>query len=54
MAEQTATTGAAGRTFKIGYLASLDDTPAGGAPTPRFSDIRALAQAAETAGLDSF
>jgi probable F420-dependent oxidoreductase len=50
MAEQTAMTG---RTFKIGYLASLDDTPTEGA-TPRFSDIRALAQATEQTGLDSF
>ena len=50
MAERKAATG---RTFKIGYLASLDDTPTVGA-TPRFSDIRALAQAVETAGLDSF
>lgn len=54
MAEQPATTGTTNRAFKIGYVASLDDTPAGGAPTPRFGDIRALAQAAETAGLDSF
>jgi probable F420-dependent oxidoreductase len=50
MTEQTAATG---RPFKIGYLASLDDTPTEGA-MPRFSDIRALAQTAEQAGLDSF
>jgi probable F420-dependent oxidoreductase len=50
MAEQTATSG---RTFKIGYLASLDDTPIEGA-MPRFSDARALALAAEAAGIDSF
>lgn len=50
MAEQTATSG---RTFKIGYLASLDDTPAEGT-TPRFSDVRALALAAEAAGINSF
>jgi probable F420-dependent oxidoreductase len=50
MAEQT---GTAARAFKIGYLASLDDTPTEGT-TPHFSDVRALAQAAERAGLDSF
>ena len=50
MAEHAAATG---RTFKIGWLASLDDMPAEGA-TPRFSDVRAMAQAAEGAGLDSF
>lgn len=44
---------AVGRAFKIGWLASLDDTPSEGT-TPRFSDVRALAQAAERAGLDSF
>ncbi|HET8909390.1 MAG TPA: LLM class flavin-dependent oxidoreductase [Ktedonobacterales bacterium] len=48
-AEQTAH----GRAFKIGYLASLDDTPAEGA-LPRFHDVRDLALAAENAGLDSF
>ena len=51
MAEQTAAT--SGRTFKIGYLASLDDVPTEGA-TPRFGDVRALALAAEAAGIDSF
>jgi probable F420-dependent oxidoreductase len=50
MAEHSA---ASGRTFKIGWLASLDDMPAEGA-TPRFSDVRAMAQAAEGAGIDSF
>ncbi|HEU5349748.1 MAG TPA: LLM class flavin-dependent oxidoreductase [Ktedonobacterales bacterium] len=50
MAERKAATG---RTFKIGWLASLDDTPTEGT-TPRFSDVRAMAQAAENAGLDSF
>lgn len=49
MAEQTAPR----RMFKIGWLASLDDTPTEGA-TPRFRDVRAMAQAAENAGLDSF
>ncbi|MGE5335005.1 MAG: LLM class flavin-dependent oxidoreductase [Nitrososphaerota archaeon] len=44
---------AAGRSFKIGWLASLDDTPSEGT-TPRFSDVRAMAQAAENAGLDAF
>jgi probable F420-dependent oxidoreductase len=48
-AEQTAH----GRTFKIGYLASLDDTPSEGV-LPRFHDVRDLALAAENAGLDSF
>ena len=51
MAEQT-TTGR-GRAFKIGMLASLDDMPSEGT-TPRFSDVAALAQAAEQADLDSF
>lgn len=50
MAEHSVATG---RTFKIGYLASLDDMPVEGV-TPRFSDVRTLAQAAEAAGLDSF
>lgn len=50
MAHDSATTR---RTFKIGWLASLDDTPEEGV-MPRFSDVRAMAQAAESAGLDSF
>jgi probable F420-dependent oxidoreductase len=49
MAEQTTS----GRSFKIGWLASLDDTPIEGS-VPRFRDVRAMAQAAENAGLDSF
>jgi probable F420-dependent oxidoreductase len=42
-----------GRTFQIGYLASLDDVPSEGT-LPRFRAVRDLALAAENAGLDSF
>lgn len=41
------------RDFKLGWLASLDDVPTEGA-APHYRDVRAMAQAAEAAGLDSF
>lgn len=54
MAEQAETAGQApGRAFKLGWLASMDDMPTEGT-TPRFSDMRTMAQAAEEAGIDSF